>query len=103
MALENIYANGGLGEGARSKVFDSFNNSLDNNIKEAMAKALAKEVYLKANGDPDFVHIVEDTFVDHFKEHWSDVELVSMEEDDEAPVEGIASLIPNAKMYYDNG
>lgn len=103
MGLENIYSAGGLSEGSRSKVFDSFNDSLDKNLKEAIAKALAKEVFLKNDGDPDFINIVEDTFVDHFQEVWATVELVSMEDDDEAPVDGIASLIPNAKMYYDNG
>lgn len=102
MALENPYKKNGLEEGSRSKVFDSFNDSLDNNIKEAIAKAVAMDVFIKADGDPDFPNIVTDTFDDHFKDLWNTVELVSMEEDDTEDDNGVADLIPNQKMYFDN-
>lgn len=102
MPLENPYKAAGLEDGCRSKVFDSFATSLDNNIKESIAVAVATDVYLKADGDPDYTSVVTDTFNDHFKDLWEQVELVSMDEPDELDDSGIAELIPNQKMYYDN-
>lgn len=100
--MVNPYNENGLEAGCRAKVFDSFAESLEKNVNEDLAKAIATDVYLKNDGDPDFTSIVTDTFADHFTELWNVVELVSMDEEEIEDDSGVAELIPNQKMYYDN-